>query len=103
MIQGARGGYCGLHCGPNKNYMTVMSTDTNHGLYCDNYGWEFYFNRSNGGVGIRTSSITKNFNVNGQSYLSSNVWIGTTSGGEMLNVGGWVNTIGNSGWYNSTY
>ena len=103
ITQGARNGYCGLHCGPNTNYMTVMSTDTHHGLYCETYGWEFYFNRSNGGVGIRTSSITKNFNVNGQSYLSSNVWIGTTSGGEMLNVGGWVGTVGNTGWYNTTY
>ena len=103
ITQGARNGYCGLHCGPNTNYMTVMSTDTHHGLYCETYGWEFYFNRSNGGVGIRTSSITKNFNVNGQSYLSSNVWIGTTSGAEMLNVGGWVGTVGNTGWYNITY
>jgi hypothetical protein len=104
MTQGARNGYCGLHCGPNTNYMTVMSTDVHHGLYCENTGvWEFYYNRSSSGVGIRTSSITKNFNVNGQSYLSSNVWIGTTSGGEMLNVGGWVGTTGNTGWYNITH
>lgn len=104
ITQGARNGYCGLHCGPNTNYMTVMSTDVHHGLYCENTGtWEFYYNRSSGGVGIRTSSITKNFNVSGQSYLSSNVWIGTTSGGEMLNVGGWVGTVGNTGWYNTTY
>lgn len=102
-ILGNKGGYSGIHFGNTKNYMTVMSTDTHHGLYCDVYGWEFYFNRSNGGVGIRTSSITKNFNVSGQSYLSSNVWIGTTSGNEMLNVGGWVGTTGKTGWYNSTY
>ena len=104
ITQGSRGGYCGLHCGPNNSYMTVMSTENDHGLYCENTGtWEIYYNRSNGGVGIRTSSITKNFNVSGQSYLSSNVWIGTTSGGEMLNVGGWVGTSGSTGWYNSTY
>ena len=104
ITQGSRGGYCGLQCGPSTTYMTVMSTDTHHGLFCENTGtWEFYYNRGNDGVGIRTSSITKNFNVNGQSYLSSNVWIGTTSGGEMLNVGGWVGTTGNTGWYNSTY
>ena len=104
LTQGARSGYCGLHCGPNTNYMTVMSTDVHHGLYCENTGtWEFYYNRSSGGVGIRTSSITKNFNVSGQSYLSSNVWIGTTSGGEMLNVGGWVGTVGNTGWYSVTH
>ena len=104
ITQGSRGGYCGLHCGPGTTYMTVMSTDTHHGLYCENTGtWEFYYNRGNGGVGIRTSSITKNFNVSGQSYLSSNVWIGTTSGGEMLNVGGWVGTTGNTGWYNLSY
>ena len=93
ITQGSRGGYCGLQCGPGTTYMTVMSTDTHHGLYCENTGtWEFYYNRGNGGVGIRTSSITKNFNVSGQSYLSSNVWIGTTSGGEMLNVGGGIKT-----------
>ena len=104
ITQGSRGGYCGLHCGPGTTYMTVMSTDTHHGLYCENTGtWEFYYNRGNGGVGIRTSSITKNFNVSGQSYLSSNVWIGTTSGGEMLNVGGWVGTTGNTGWYSITH
>ena len=104
ITQGSRGGYCGLQCGPGTTYMTVMSTDTHHGLYCENTGtWEFYYNRGNGGVGIRTSSITKNFNVSGQSYLSSNVWIGTTSGGEMLNVGGWVGTTGNTGWYSITH
>lgn len=93
ITQGSRGGYCGLQCGPGTTYMTVMSTDTHHGLFCENTGtWEFYYNRGNGGVGIRTSSITKNFNVSGQSYLSSNVWIGTTSGGEMLNVGGGIKT-----------
>ena len=104
ITQGSRGGYCGLQCGPGTTYMTVMSSDTHHGLYCENTGtWEFYYNRGNGGVGIRTSSITKNFNVGGQSYLSSNVWIGTTSGGEMLNVGGWVGTTGNTGWYSITH
>ena len=104
ITQGSRGGYCGLQCGPGTTYMTVMSTDTHHGLFCENTGtWEFYYNRGNGGVGIRTSSITKNFNVSGQSYLSSNVWIGTTSGGEMLNVGGWVGTTGNTGWYSITH
>ena len=104
MTQGARSGYCGLHCGPNTNYMTVMSTDVHHGLYCENTGtWVFYYNRSSGGVGIRTSSITKNFNVSGQSYLSSNTWIGTTSGSEMLNVGGWVGTVGNTGWCSVTH
>ena len=104
ITQGSRGGYCGLQCGPGTTYMTVMSTDTHHGLYCENTGtWEFYYNRGNSGVGIRTSSITKNFNVSGQSYLSSNVWIGTTSGGEMLNVGGWVGTTGNTGWYSITH
>ena len=104
ITQGSRGGYCGLQCGPGTTYMTVMSSDTHHGLYCENTGtWEFYYNRGNGGVGIRTPSITKNFNVSGQSYLSSNVWIGTTSGGEMLNVGGWVGTTGNTGWYSITH
>lgn len=103
-LLGTKNSYSGIHFGNSTNYMTVMSTDTHHGLYCENTGtWEFYYNRSNGGVGIRTSSITKNFNVSGQSYLSSNVWIGTTSGSEMLNIGGWVGTTGNTGWYNISY
>ena len=104
MTQGARNGYCGLHCGPNTNYMTVMSTDVHHGLYCESTGvWEIYYNRSSSGVGIRTSSITKDFNVNGTSYLSGKTWIATTSGGEALNVGGWVGTTGDTGWYNISY
>lgn len=103
-ILGNKGGYTGIHLGASTSYMTVMSTDTHHGLYCENTGiWEFYYNRSNSGVGIRTSTITKNFNVSGQSYLSSNTWIGTTTGSEMLNVGGWVGTVGNTGWYSITH
>lgn len=102
-LLGNKGGYSGIHFGSTKNYMTVMSTDTHHGLFCESTDWEFYYNRSNRGVGIRTSSITKDFNVSGTSYLSSKTWIGTTSGNEMLNVGGWVGTIGDTGWYNSTY
>ena len=31
------------------------------------------------------------------------VYIGTTEGGEQLNVGGWINTVGTCGWFNGTY
>jgi hypothetical protein len=103
-LLGAKGDYSGILFGSSTSFLTVMSTATHHGLYHEGGGiWEFYYNSSSKGVGIRTSTITKNFNVSGSSYLSSNTWIGTTSGSEMLNVGGWVGTVGSTGWYSVTH
>ena len=51
--------------------------------------------------------ITRNGSSSSSSailYCSSNKWyINTTSGSEILNVGGWIGTVGNVGWYNITY
>lgn len=103
-LLGTKGDYSGILFGSSTSFLTVMSTATHHGLYHEGGGiWEFYYNSSSKGVGIRTSTITKNISMSGQAYISSNTWIGTTSGGEMLNVGGWVATIGNTGWYNATH
>ena len=103
MLRGEKGGYTGFILGTSTNYMNVMDNGTDKGLYQEGKLWILYYNRSSGGVGIRTSSITKDFNVNGTSYISGKTWIATTSGSEALNVGGWVGTIGETGWYNSTY
>ena len=50
--------------------------------------------------------LSKNGSTGGTSYMDniSNKWyFNTTSGGECVNIGGWVNTVGACGWYNSTY
>lgn len=168
-LLGNKGSYSGIHFGNSTSYLTVMSTDTHHGLYCENTGqWEFYYNRTNKQAGILTSSLTSghaltvggNISVIYNSYpgltihnnttsgeasmylknntagwaLGVNTWgvgagsfglgqysgtgssncrlsidnngkvrIGTTSGNEMLNVGGWIGTVGNTGWYSCTH
>ena len=110
LTQGARNGYCGLHCGPNTNYMTVMSTDIHHGLYCENTRqWEFYYNRANKQAGILTSSLTSghaltvggNISVVYNSYPGLTIHNNTTSGESSIyvknNTAGWalgVNTWG---------
>lgn len=55
-----------------------MSTDTHHGLYCENYGWEFYFNRSNSYIGLRTSSTPYPVTMSGDSY--TNGWSRSANG-----------------------
>ena len=103
ILRGIKNGYHGFLLGPGSGYMNLMDNGTDKGAYQEGWNWIWYYNKSNGGVSIRTSSITKDFNVNGTSYLSNKTWIGTTSGGEMLNVGGWVGTVGTSGWYSITH
>lgn len=86
-LLGSKGDYSGILFGSSNSFLTVMSTATHHGLYHEGGGiWEFYYNSSSKGVGIRTSTITKNFNVSGTSYLSGQTWIGGTDGGSTLNV-----------------
>lgn len=77
-LLGNKGSYSGIHFGNSKNYLTVMSTDTHHGLYCENNGWEFYYNRSNTYVGLRTSSTPYPISMNGDSY--TNGWHRAASG-----------------------
>lgn len=103
ILRGIKSSYHGFLLGTSTSYLTVMSTDVHHGLYAEGKGWEFYYNRTNHNVGLLTSTMTKAINLAGQTYISSNTWIGTTSGDEMLNVGGWVGTTGNTGWYNISY
>ena len=103
ILRGIKNGYHGFLLGPGSGYMNLMDNGTDKGAYQEGWNWIWYYNKSNGGVSIRTSSITKDFNVNGTSYLSGKTWIATTSGGEMLNVGGWIGTTGASGWYSITY
>lgn len=53
-----------------------------------------------------TFNITRNGSSTGTAYLRcvDNKWyINTTTGGEQLNIGGWVGTVGNTGWYSITY
>ena len=117
ITQGSRGGYCGLQCGPSANYMTVMSTDTHHGLYCENTGtWEFYYNRSNGNVGIRTSSnlgydINLNGSVGSNSSISGVGFVHTsynsasyllTSNGGVVNESKYLKNFGSSNYVTFT-
>lgn len=53
-----------------------------------------------------TFNIVRNGSSTGTAYLRcvSNKWyINTTTGGEQLNVGGWVGTVGNAGWHSLTH
>lgn len=64
VTQGSRGGYCGLHLGPNTNYLTLMSSDEHQGLYNENKGrWAIYYSRSNNRVGIFDSAVGLGYNV----------------------------------------
>jgi hypothetical protein len=66
IIRGTKGSYHGALLGTTTNYMVLMSHDVHHGLYCEATGrWEIYYSRTSDAVGIRTSTITKNFNVSG--------------------------------------
>jgi hypothetical protein len=100
MTQGARGGYCGLHCGPNTNYMTVMSTDTHHGLYCESTGWEVYYNRSNTYIGLRTSYIPYPITMDGDSYTTG--WSRAASGFYVEGTGVHYTSQGSVGEINMT-
>ena len=104
LIHGSRNGYSGIQLNNSTNYMTVMDNGSDKGLYNEsNDRWIYYYSRTNDKVGILTSSLTKRINLSGQTYISTNTWIGTTSGSEMLNVGGWVGTAGPTGWYSLSY
>ena len=53
-----------------------------------------------------TFNIVRNGSSTGTAYFRcvNNKWYAnTTSGNEQLNVGGWVGTVGNTGWYNITH
>lgn len=53
-----------------------------------------------------TFNIVRNGCSTGTAYFRcvNNKWYAnTTSGSEQLNVGGWVGTVGNTGWYNITH
>lgn len=87
ILRGTKGSYHGFLLGTTTNYMNVMSSETHHGLYCENTGqWEFYYNRSSKAVGILTSTITKTINLAGSTYISST-----------LDMGGAINTASTPG------
>ena len=69
-LLGSKNSYSGIHFGSSVNYLTVMSTDVHHGLYCESYGWEFYFNRNNSYIGLRTNSTSHPLTINGDSYTN---------------------------------
>lgn len=59
-----RGGYNGIHLGPDSNYMTVMSDSEHQGLYNSGNGqWIIYYNRPAAGVGFGTTSLAGNNKV----------------------------------------
>lgn|GEM_PF-2441321 len=73
--------------GTARGYLYGDSSN-NFGLLHHGGGWTI---RSNSGRNIYLNET------------EGNTFIGTTSGGEKLNVGGWVSVQGNHGWYNATH
>lgn len=88
-ILGSKGGYSGIQLGDTTDYMTLMDDGVNKGLYQENQGkWLFYYNASNQGVGIRTSSLSD---------------YAVTCDGDFYCSNGWLRTTGARGWYNESY
>jgi len=88
MMQGSRGGYSGIHLGPNTGYMTVMDNQEDKGIYEQDWNWILYFNRRNKKLGLRTSN---------------NTGYAVTCEGDFYCKNGWLRTDGNRGWYNESY
>lgn len=59
-----KGGYNGIHLGPDSNYMTIMSDSEHQGLYNSGNGqWIIYYNRPAAGVGFGTTTLAGNNKV----------------------------------------
>lgn len=85
-IQGSRGGYTGIHLGPNKQYMTIMGGECHNGLYCENRGrWIIYYTEDSDRIALNGSSINTNVGcyMNG-SMGASGEFIGNSSQGFRL-------------------
>ena len=79
-----------LFCGDDQT--TDVGTSANSWWFGNNNG-NFYITR-NGSTAVGSATLRC---VNNKWYFN------TTSGSERLNVGGWVGTVGATGWYNITY
>lgn len=79
-----------LFCGDDQT--TDVGTSANSWWFGNNNG-NFYITR-NGSTAVGSATLRC---VNNKWYFN------TTSGSEHLNVGGWVGTVGSTGWYNITY
>lgn len=98
-ILGSKGGYSGIQFGDTKAYMTVMDTSEHKGLFQEDQGrWLFYYQRSTGNVGIRTSSVASyNFNVAGTSYFSDLITATSGSHHKGIKIGNtYINAIDGS-------
>lgn len=87
-INGSKGGYSGIHLGKNTNYMTIIDSGENKGLFQQGFDWIVYFKKSSNQVGIRTSSLS------GYSI---------TCKGDVYVQDGWLRTTGSTGWYSESY
>jgi len=77
----------------------LLGTDTSADDGTSANSWGIFNNNG-------TFNIVRNGSSTGTAYFRcvNNKWYAnTTSGNEQLNVGGWVGTVGNVGWYNITY
>ena len=65
-IRGNRNGYSGIQLGTSTSYMTIMDNGNDKGAYEEDWGWIWYFNRSNKKMHLRTSSdMGADINLNG--------------------------------------
>ena len=76
MMQGSRGGYTGIHLGPNKKYMTIMGGEQHNGLYCEQQGrWIVYYDQVNNRMALCSSSNSGyTCQINGSCYITSGIY-----------------------------
>lgn len=103
-IQANAGNWCeGIRIKPYSNWSTIvlggndLSADTGTSANT----WSIH---NNNGTFYLARNGSQPSNTSTYLMCASNKWyINTNSGGEQLNVGGWIGTNGNTGWYNSTW
>ena len=87
-INGSRGGYSGIHLGKDTNYMTIIDSGEQKGLFQQGFNWIVYFKKSSNQVGIRTSTLS-DYSI--------------TCKGDVYVQDGWLRTTGSTGWYSESY
>lgn len=88
VIKGAKNSYSGIHLGESADYMTIMDSGEQKGLYQQGFDWIVYFKKSSNQVGIRTSTLS-GYKI--------------TCNGDVCVQNGWLRTTGSTGWYSESY
>lgn len=79
IIMGDRGGYNGILLGDTQDYMVVMSSPEHQGLFNQaNNKWIVYYNKTNGRIGIGTSTLQGyNNTISGSTYIDGPIYSNT--------------------------